>query len=175
VHTANLNQQQSDQVVLSAPQRDTALNSKVIGNLNNKGGLDRSAIHAATSQGVVTLSGSSTTPHAKQIAGNSARAIQGVHRVQNNLKVVAAAPVATVKPVSIAREAILDSWITSKVKTELLVDSLARPLAMRVRTRLGTVELQGTLQSQAQVQHVWSLVRGVSGVRKVDVSKVMLV
>ena len=153
------NESEAPQVLLSASEvvatnRDTAINTKVMVNLKSKASLDLSDIQATTRQGVVTLTGSAQNDYARQIAQDSAKAIKGVKRVQNNLSVMAADPSQQDKnPDYTAGEVISDSWITSKIKSEMLLDHSTRSFGVRVSTRQGAVVVQGTVENQEQIQH----------------------
>lgn len=69
-----------------------------------------------------------------------------------------------------AGQAASDTWITTKVKSELLADSLAKGFDVNVETKNGVVALEGTLQDQAAIDHVTRLAAGVERVASVDAS-----
>lgn len=63
-----------------------------------------------------------------------------------------------------------DTWITTKVKTELLAAEDVSGLDIKVETTNGEVKLSGRVESQAQIDKAVSVARGVKGVSKVDSS-----
>lgn len=63
-----------------------------------------------------------------------------------------------------------DTWITTKVKTELLAAEDVSGLDIKVETTNGVVKLSGRVDNQAQVDKAVSVARGVKGVSKVDSS-----
>ena len=69
-----------------------------------------------------------------------------------------------------AGQAASDTWITTKVKSELLADSLAKGFDVNVETKNGAVTLEGTLQDQAAIDHVTRIAAGVENVASVDAS-----
>jgi len=69
-----------------------------------------------------------------------------------------------------AGQAASDTWITTKVKSELLADSLAKGFDVNVETKNGVVALEGTLQDQAAIDHVTRIAAGVERVASVDAS-----
>jgi hyperosmotically inducible protein len=174
-YAADVPQQQlSGASEVAAGNRDTAINTRVMVNLKSKASLDQSDIRVATNQAVVTLTGSSDSEQARQLAGTSAQAIAGVKRVQNDLIVVAAAsPAQPVYPQADSASGtgeVSDGWITTKIQSEMLADRGMRSYSVRVGSRSGAVVLQGTLENQQQVQHVSELVGAIKGVKSVDVS-----
>jgi len=63
-----------------------------------------------------------------------------------------------------------DSWITTKVKSELLADSVTKGFDISVETSHGVVTLSGSLKSQDAIDHAKSLAAKVKGVKSVDVT-----
>lgn len=61
-----------------------------------------------------------------------------------------------------------DSWITTKIKSELLANSLTKGLNVRVKTRHGVVILTGKLTTQDAIDQVKSVAEKVEGVKSVD-------
>ncbi len=63
-----------------------------------------------------------------------------------------------------------DTWITTKVKTELLAAEDVSGLDIKVETTNGEVKLSGRVDNQAQIDKAVSVARGIKGVSKVDSS-----
>lgn len=61
-----------------------------------------------------------------------------------------------------------DSWITTKVKADLLVTEETKGLDINVTTTNGVVTLSGKLDSQAQVDKAVAVARSIKGVKSVD-------
>ena len=78
------------------------------------------------------------------------------------------------EPMNNAQEATSDAWITTKVKSELLADSLSKGFEIHVNTVEGVVSLDGKVKDLASVNHVQQIAQGVKGVTKVDTTGLML-
>ncbi|WP_313317267.1 BON domain-containing protein [Stenotrophomonas sp.] len=63
-----------------------------------------------------------------------------------------------------------DTWITTKVKAELLTTKDVSGLEIKVETVNGVVTLSGTVASQAEVDRAVTAAKGVEGVKSVDSS-----
>lgn len=61
-----------------------------------------------------------------------------------------------------------DTWITTKVKTELLAAQDVSGMDIKVDTVNGVVNLSGTVDSQTQVDKAVAVARQIDGVKKVD-------
>ena len=63
-----------------------------------------------------------------------------------------------------------DTWITTKVKTELATTADVSSMDISVTTVNGVVTLTGKLESDAEVKRAVDAARSVEGVRSVDAS-----
>lgn len=63
-----------------------------------------------------------------------------------------------------------DSWITTKVKSEILANSASKAFKVSVTTKGGVVSLKGKLPTQDAADLVQKIAEGVKGVHSVDVS-----
>ena len=63
---------------------------------------------------------------------------------------------------------VADSWITTKVKTELATTEGIKSGDIDVTTKNGLVTLSGNVASKAQVQKAIAVAKNVNGVRNVD-------
>nr|WP_315493708.1 BON domain-containing protein [uncultured Rhodoferax sp.] len=63
-----------------------------------------------------------------------------------------------------------DSWITTKVKSEILANSASKAFKVSVTTKGGVVSLKGKLPTQDAADLVQKIAEGVKGVQSVDVS-----
>ncbi|MEO8001853.1 MAG: BON domain-containing protein [Arenimonas sp.] len=61
-----------------------------------------------------------------------------------------------------------DSWITTKVKADLLVTEEVKGLDINVSTTNGVVTLAGLLDSQTQVDKAVSIAKAIKGVKSVE-------
>ncbi len=61
-----------------------------------------------------------------------------------------------------------DSWITTKVKADLLATEATKGLHINVTTTNGVVTLSGKLDSKAEVDQAVALARAIKGVKSVD-------
>lgn len=72
------------------------------------------------------------------------------------------------KTTSESEQPVTDSWITTKVKTELLAAKDVKGSDINVSTKNGVVTLAGVLDSQAEVDKAVSIAHGVKGVKQCD-------
>ena len=151
---------------------DAAITARVKAKMVGESALERSHISVTTTDGVVTLGGSASSSAAKSAAEATAKAVEGVKSVDNNLKTPAAtqAAGATHDAISKTERVGSDSWITTKVKSEILASSLAKGFEVKVRTTHGVVVLRGVLASQDAVDEVKNIARKVDGVKSIDAS-----
>ncbi|MYM30482.1 BON domain-containing protein [Duganella sacchari] len=70
----------------------------------------------------------------------------------------------------LTKDALADTTITTKVKTELLAEPALKSLDVHVETTNGTVMLSGFVPSQAEVDKAVDVARNVKGVNKVQSS-----
>ncbi len=61
-----------------------------------------------------------------------------------------------------------DSWITTKVKADLLATEATKGLDINVTTTNGVVTLSGKLDSKAEVDQAIAVARAIKGVKSVD-------
>ena len=61
-----------------------------------------------------------------------------------------------------------DTWITTKVKADLLVTEEVKGLDINVSTTNGVVTLAGLLDSQAQHQRAIAVAKAIKGVKSVE-------
>ena len=67
-----------------------------------------------------------------------------------------------------------DSWITTKVKSEILASSLSKGFNVGVKTKHGVVMLKGKLASQDAIEQVKAIAEKVKGVKSVDTSRLVV-
>ncbi|MHA4867530.1 BON domain-containing protein [Duganella sp. PWIR1] len=70
----------------------------------------------------------------------------------------------------LAKDAVADTAITTKVKTELMAEPALKSLDVHVETTNGTVMLSGFVPSQAEMDKAVDVARNVKGVNKVQSS-----
>lgn len=155
---------------MGAVLSDTAITAKVKAKLMGEKSLKHSDISVTTTNGVVTLEGAASSPEARNEAGESARAVDGVKSVYNGLTTPSAskAEAKTKAAVAETKRVVSDSWITTKVKTEILADSVSKGFEVNVDTTNGVVVLKGTLANQDAIDHVKDIAAKIEGVKSVD-------
>jgi hyperosmotically inducible periplasmic protein len=152
---------------------DTSITAQVKAKLLGDSRLGKSQISVTTTNGVVTLSGTASSADASKAAESAAQAVDGVKSVDNQIQSPSAADTAASKVDHAAKstgKAVSDTWITTKVKSQLLTDSAAKQADVSVKTSNGVVALSGTAPSQDVVDHIKDLAQQVHGVKSVDVS-----
>jgi len=157
---------------LGAAIADTAITAKVKANLMAEDGLKQSKIKVTTTNGVVTLEGSASSAEAKAAAETATKAVDGVKSVDNTLKTPTSSTAETKVQSATAetKRVASDSWITTKVKSEMLADSVSKGVEVSVTTLHGVVVLKGVLASQDAIDHVKDIAGKVKGVKSVDTS-----
>jgi hyperosmotically inducible protein len=150
---------------LSATIDDTVITTKVKSKLMGENELKKSEISVTTTNGVVTLEGSASSSQAKSQAESITKTVDGVKSVDNNLT-----PPHSSKTVTKSKRVISDSWITTKVKSKVLADSVSKGVDVSVKTLHGVVVLSGSLPNQDAIEHVKDIAAKVEGVKSVDIS-----
>lgn len=145
-----------------AEASDAWLAAKVRSALLYTRNVDAANAHVAAKDGAVTLTGTASSAAQKALAAEVARNVEGVKDVENDLKVVPAAPR---RPLG---ESIDDASVTAQVKASLLFHRGTRMLATKVRTDRGVVTVRGTAKNPAEKDLVSRLVGGISGVKRVE-------
>lgn len=116
-----------------------------------------SHIVVASYNGVVLLAGQTPRAELKQMAEQAAASVQRVKRVHNELQVL--------QPSSaLARSN--DSWLTTKIKAQMLADNSIPGSRIKVITENGIVYLLGLVTRQ-EGNRATSLVQGVGGVQRI--------
>ena len=147
---------------------DTAITAKVKGAFVGDDRLKGSHIKVITTNRVVTLTGTARTDDSRAAAEDLARNTDGVKSVDDQLRV--ATDGSAHRMVVKAGRVGSDSWITTKVKSEILGDSVSKGFDVHVKTIHGVVELSGTLRNEDAIAHVKDLAEKVEGVKSVDIS-----
>ncbi|KAF0191275.1 MAG: hypothetical protein FD165_2045 [Gammaproteobacteria bacterium] len=150
---------------LGATITDTAITAKIKSTLMGEDSLKKSNINVTTTNGIVTLDGSASSADAKSGAEAAVMSIAGVKSVDNNLTTPSGSTV-----VAETKKAVSDSWITTKVKSELLADSFSKGFEVSVETTQGVVVLTGMLKNLDAINHVKVIAQKVDGVKSVDTS-----
>ena len=157
---------------MGAAITDTAITAKVKVKLMSEQGLKKSDISVTTTNGVVTLEGSASSSKAKDLAEAATKSVEDVKSVDNSLKTPASSKAAakTRDTVAKTKRVVTDSWITTKVKSEILADSISKGFEVSVETVHGVVVLKGTLANQDAIDHVKDIAGKVDGVKSVETS-----
>jgi len=106
---------------------------------------------------IVLLTGETTTPTLRQDAENLARNADDVKRVYNEITIKG--PTSTLTRTS-------DSWITAKIKSQMLATKDLQSGTIKVVTENGTVYLMGVV-NRNQADMSVDIAREVDGVQKV--------
>lgn len=120
-------------------------------------GLFEGRVAVDSHNAVVLLTGQVATSELVKLAGATVEKINTVRQVHNELQV---GPIA---PLSVRTH---DTWLTTKIKTQLLADSDIPGSRVQVITEAGTVFLMGML-SRREADRVTDIARTTSGVKKV--------
>jgi hyperosmotically inducible periplasmic protein len=148
---------------------DSAITTKVKANYLGDDRLKGSHIKVTTTNGVVTLTGSATGSASKAAAEDLAKNVDGVKSVDDEL--TSSSNGSMHRAMAKTERVGSDSWITTKVKSEILADSVSKGFKVRVKTVNGVVMLSGVLPNDDAVAHVKDLAEKVEGVKSVKTSQ----
>jgi hyperosmotically inducible periplasmic protein len=165
---ASLPQAHSDSI--GAAIADADITARVKLKLADVYSLKHSDISVTTTNGVVTLTGMASSSDASTVAKAVTMGVQGVKDVDDELKTPSSSKLeAETKDAAATTEhAVSDSWITTKVKSELLADNVTKGFEVNVVTTHGVVVLTGRLANRDAIAHVKDIVEKVDGVKSVD-------
>lgn len=149
---------------------DSAITTKVKANFLGDDRLKGSHIKVTTTNGVVTLTGSATGSDSKAAAEDIAKNVDGVKSVDDELT-GGSSNGSMHKAVAQTERVGSDSWITTKVKSEIMADSVSKGFKVSVKTVNGVVMLSGVLPNDDAVAHVKDLAEKVEGVKSVKTSQ----
>jgi hyperosmotically inducible protein len=144
----------------------TKVKAKYLGDDRLKG----SHIKVTTTNGVVTLTGSALGADSKGAAEELAKEVNGVKSVDDEL-VTSTSQGSAHKAMATTERVGSDSWITTKVKSEMMADSVSKGFKVSVKTVNGVVMLSGVLPNDDAVAHVKDLAEKVEGVKSVKASQ----
>lgn len=138
---------------------DQKISNQVIARLNRVPDLssERANISVATFNGIVLLTGEALTPALREEAGSIAGSTPCVVKVYNQITVCAPSS-------GISRTN--DTWITTKIKTQMLATQELKSGTIKVVTENGTVYLMGIVTHE-QANMTVNIAREVAGVRRV--------
>ncbi|HZR37844.1 MAG TPA: BON domain-containing protein [Nevskia sp.] len=158
---------------LGAAISDTAITAKVKARFLQERRLGKSDISVTTTNGVVTLTGTAPDEDTAGAARDLAAAVDGVKSVDDQIGTPSLADSVAAKTDKAAARThrfASDSWITTKVKSDLLADNMTKGLDISVRTSNGVVALSGNVGNSDAADHVKGIVSKIRGVKSVDTS-----
>lgn len=171
-----------DEAATAAPESDTAITTTVQARFFGDSLVKSHDVDVDTDDGVVTLTGSVATEAERTQAAALAQKVQGVTRVQNNLKIepreVETAEARSAEGDARPRDADmaargertdaemkLPSWITMKVQAKYFADDVVKGRRINVDTsQNGAVTLEGEVESDAERRRAVELARATEGV-----------
>ncbi|WGE89396.1 division/outer membrane stress-associated lipid-binding lipoprotein [Actinobacillus arthritidis] len=137
---------------------DEVLEERVAYNLNKDAQLkEETRINVVAYNGKVLLVGQAPNDSAVETAKNLAAGAEGVTEVYNEIR--------TGEKIGVGQISV-DSWITTAIKSKLLVNSEVKSTEVKVITENGEVFLVGKL-SPSQADAATEVARNVSGVNRV--------
>jgi hyperosmotically inducible protein len=149
---------------------DTAITAKVKSSFVGEDRLKGSHIKVVTTNGVVTLTGTAVSSDSKDAAEEIAQNVSGVRSVDDQISTPSSGNAAH-KAIAKTERVGSDSWITTKVKSEILADSVSKGFDVHVKTLRGVVMLRGSLPTADAVAHVKDIAASVEHVKSVDTSE----
>lgn len=163
---------------VSTMTSDSVITAKVKASYMNDARLKGADISVSTVNGVVILHGSAPTSAARGTAGDIAQSTAGVSGIDNNIQtpsMVNKIEKSTKQAVKKTERVVSDSWITTKVKSALLADSVTKGLKISVTTRNHVVTLAGAVYTQEAIDHAMSLALQVQGVSSINADGLTIV
>ncbi|MGE3919734.1 MAG: BON domain-containing protein [Gammaproteobacteria bacterium] len=136
---------------------DTDITNQAFRRFKTDPNLKNTRLLAATKNQKVLLVGQVTSPQQRTEAEELVRGIPGVLHVYNDIKISGATSPLTQSS---------DSWITTKIKSQLAVVKNLPSRKIKVVTENGTVYLMGTI-TPSQADTTVNIARRVAGVQKV--------
>lgn len=146
--------------IASAPLRASETDDRIESSARKshvfKTHLKDDAIQIQAKDGAVTLTGTVVSPYHKALAGDTVESLPGVRSVDNQL---------TIKGETVAEHS--DGWLSTKVKTTLLLHRNVSASKTDVFTKDGIVTLRGEATSEAQRELAAEYARDIEGVKEV--------
>jgi osmotically-inducible protein OsmY len=142
---------------------DDWITMKVKTNLAFHKNVSASGTEVQTQNGVVTLTGHTSSQARKDLTGEYAMDVDGVDSVRNDMVVVDTPP-----GHERLGEKVDDASITAQIKTTLLFHKSTHALATRVTTRDGVVTVHGEAVNMAEKNRVTRIAEDIKGVRQVN-------
>jgi osmotically-inducible protein OsmY len=133
---------------------DTRIKTEIAGQLGAQYGDVSTTVYA----GRVLLTGTSSTPDQKAGAERVASQVTGIRTVFNEISVGASET-----PWDMTQ----DSWISARVRSDLVFDTDVRSGNYTIATDRGQVYLMGSARSQGELERATQLARYVPGVQRV--------
>lgn len=136
---------------------DAAIKTQVLARLATNGQTNPFRLDVQVSEGVVHLAGTVDNAEEKRLAENEAKAVEGVARVVNDIKIGD----------TTGGQMVDDGTITAKVKAKLAASAEINPFNIDVATSQGVVSLVGRVKTAAQKAEAERIARETEGVRGV--------
>jgi osmotically-inducible protein OsmY len=138
---------------------DTWVTTKVKAKLMTEPGLSPLAVNVDTRDGIVTLFGAVETESEKSAAARSAKTIDGVKSVQNDLQVVPS--------VAAKRVEARDDQVQSAVKKRIEERQALKDDDIKIEVKNGVVRLTGTVDAFSERMTALTVARSTEGVKSV--------
>ncbi len=149
---------------------DSTITARVKASYMGDDRLKGSHIKVNTTNGVVTLTGSAGSSSSKDAAEELAKGVDGVKSVDDEVLTPSSSGSGH-RAIAKTERVGSDSWITTKVKSQIMADSISKGFKVSVKTVHGVVMLSGVLPNDDAVAHVKDLAQKVEGVKSVEASQ----
>lgn len=150
---------------------DVVISSKVRSAMSADDRFRDAQIEVQSVNGTVILTGTANADETRRAAEALASQVEGVTRVENRIATPSTRN--TVKEdasraAEKGEQVASDSWITTKVKSSLLSDSLTEGMNISVKTVKGVVTLSGSVDSKEKYERALQIAQKIEGVKSVD-------
>lgn len=154
---------------------DTALLGSVKSKLATDARVKGSDITVNSKNGVLVLTGKAPSAEAKAAAEDIAKASAGASvKVDNRIEapgLISAISSDVKAATDTTTEVVSDTWISTKIKSQLLADTVTKGTGIKVTTKDNVVFLRGTVATQAEMDQAIKLASETKGVVQVNASK----
>jgi len=163
----------ADSATVGAAITDTAITAQVKAKIADDSRTKGSDLSVTTNNGIVTITGSTPSSDAKSAVEQIAKSVDGVKSVDDEASAPSVTDTVAAKTehaAHVTNVAAHDSWITTKVKSKLLANSLTKGVDVSVTTTDGVVALSGALPTDAAKSEAIKLAKHTKHVKSVDAS-----
>ncbi len=160
-----------------AASDDSVIVAEIKRRLQGDPRMESTDIQVDSVNGAVILTGSTSSPEARQAAEEIALKVEGVTRVDNRLSSPSSANTIQQRGEETLQRTgriASDSWITTRIRSSLLADPITKGMNIGVKTMEGVVSLSGRVETKAEYDRALQLARDIKGVKRVNTAELKI-